>query len=213
MSKAHWLLIDPAKGLADKPVHGIAPKDVLAVLRPIEAKGNYETARRLRSTIGRVLRFAVANGWAERDATADLRGALTAPNVRHRAAIVKLEPLGTLMRAVYSWESGQPTTTAALKLMALLGLRPGEVRAAHWDEIDFEKRTWTVPLGRVKMRRVHATPLPDQAIGSAVRRAYARGQYWDERVAMMQWWADYLDQLWEGAKIIPFEDKRRTKRR
>lgn len=77
---------------------------------------------------------------------------------------MKSEPLGTLMRAVYSWESGQPTAIAALKLMALLALRPGEVRTAHWDEIDFEKRTWTVPLGRMKMRRVHATPLPDQAI-------------------------------------------------
>ena len=49
--------------------------------------------------------------------------------------------------------------------------------------------------------------------GSAVRRAYARGQYWDERVAMMQWWADYLDQLREGAKIIPLHDGRKAKRR
>jgi integrase len=28
-----------------------------------------------------------------------------------------------------------------------------------------------------------------------VRRAYNRAQYWDERVQMMQWWADYLDRL------------------
>lgn len=28
-----------------------------------------------------------------------------------------------------------------------------------------------------------------------VRRAYARGEYWDERVAMMQWWADFLEGL------------------
>jgi integrase len=27
------------------------------------------------------------------------------------------------------------------------------------------------------------------------RRAYARSKYWDERVAMMQWWADYLEGL------------------
>lgn len=31
--------------------------------------------------------------------------------------------------------------------------------------------------------------------GNDVRRAYARGEYWDERVAMMTWWADYLDIL------------------
>lgn len=30
---------------------------------------------------------------------------------------------------------------------------------------------------------------------NAVRRAYARGQHWDERVKLNQWWADYLDEL------------------
>lgn len=35
-----------------------------------------------------------------------------------------------------------------------------------------------------------------------VRRAYARGEYWDERVEMMQRWSDYLDQLREGGKIL-----------
>ena len=28
-----------------------------------------------------------------------------------------------------------------------------------------------------------------------VRRVYARGEYWDERVRMAQWWADQLDEL------------------
>ena len=32
----------------------------------------------------------------------------------------------------------------------------------------------------------------------AVRRAYSRGEYWDERVQMMQEWSDYLDQLKDG---------------
>lgn len=31
-----------------------------------------------------------------------------------------------------------------------------------------------------------------------VRRAYARGEYWDERVRMMQEWSDYLDKLRAG---------------
>lgn len=35
-----------------------------------------------------------------------------------------------------------------------------------------------------------------------VRRAYARGEYWDERVAMMQRWSDYLDELRDGGKIV-----------
>lgn len=35
------------------------------------------------------------------------------------------------------------------------------------------------------------------AEGNAVRRAYARGEYWDERVQMMQFWSDELDRLRE----------------
>lgn len=42
----------------------------------------------------------------------------------------------------------------------------------------------------------------------AVRGSYARGQHWDERVRMAQWWSDYLDQLKQGAVVLPFETKR-----
>ena len=38
--------------------------------------------------------------------------------------------------------------------------------------------------------------------GSAVRRAYARAEFWDERVKMMHWWADQLDQLKQCGKVI-----------
>lgn len=37
---------------------------------------------------------------------------------------------------------------------------------------------------------------------SAVRRAYARGEYWEERVRMMQHWSDHLDFLRDGAKVV-----------
>src|SRR4029077_5568235 len=40
---------------------------------------------------------------------------------------------------------------------------------------------------------------------NAVRRAYARGDYWDERVKMMQWWADYLDTLRQGGRVLTFK--------
>ena len=42
---------------------------------------------------------------------------------------------------------------------------------------------------------------------NAVRRAYARGEYWDQRVRMMQHWPDHIDFLRDGAKILkgPFK--------
>lgn len=38
----------------------------------------------------------------------------------------------------------------------------------------------------------------------AVRGIYNRGQYWEERVAMHQWWSDYLDALREGDVVEPW---------
>jgi integrase len=42
---------------------------------------------------------------------------------------------------------------------------------------------------------------------NGVRRAYARGLHWDERVKMMAWWADYLDQLRKTGQIVPIKRK------
>lgn len=38
----------------------------------------------------------------------------------------------------------------------------------------------------------------------AVRRAYNRGAYWQQRVEMAQWWADYLDTLRKGGEVLAF---------
>ena len=37
---------------------------------------------------------------------------------------------------------------------------------------------------------------------NAVRRAYARGEFWEERIRMMQHWSDHLDFLRDGAKVM-----------
>jgi integrase len=41
-----------------------------------------------------------------------------------------------------------------------------------------------------------------------VRRAYARGEHWDERVKMMAWWADHLDNLKVVGRVIPINPER-----
>lgn len=40
-----------------------------------------------------------------------------------------------------------------------------------------------------------------------VRAAYHRGVHWQERVAMAQWWSDYLDTLRRGADVVSFPDR------
>jgi len=53
LSKKAWLLDFARTELGIMPITDIRPRDVLAVLRVVESKGNYETAKRLRTTIAR----------------------------------------------------------------------------------------------------------------------------------------------------------------
>ncbi|WP_025476493.1 tyrosine-type recombinase/integrase, partial [Yersinia pestis] len=51
-----------------------------------------------------------------------------------------------------------------MRLLILTGTRPGELRQAEWAEFDFDNALWEIPAVRMKMRRPHMVPLPDQAI-------------------------------------------------
>ncbi len=163
INKRRWLLGLARRDLGPLPIKDIKAPAVLAVLREIEAAGNYETTRRLRAVISQVFRLAVATARAEYDPTPGLKGALTAPKVTHRAAITDRKQFAGLIRAIWSYD-GSKESQAGLKLLALLYPRPGELRLAHWEEFDLDRAVWTIPATRMKMRREHRKPLPKLAI-------------------------------------------------
>lgn len=164
IKKKEWLLEMANAAFGDRPITAITAAEILEPLRDVEAKGNYETAKRLRSTVGQVFRYAIATARAENDPTYGLRGALITPKVSHMAAVTDWKGFGDLVRAIWSYEGGSPSTRAALKLMALLYTRPGELRLALWEEFDLERSVWTIPAARTKMRREHQKPLPPLAV-------------------------------------------------
>src|SRR6185369_2561904 len=130
--------------LGVKPVSEIKPVELLAVLRRIEGRGALETAHRIRTIAGQVLRYAVATGRAERDAAADLRGALPPVQEKHHAAITDTKEVDELLRAIDGFK-GTFHVKCALKLAPMLFVRPGELRHMEWAEIDFEEERWNLP--------------------------------------------------------------------
>jgi len=279
LSKIRWLLGKAYPRIGSRPVAKITPQEALAVLRSIEATGRYESARRMRSVLGRVFRYAIATTRAEMDPSRDLRGALTVPKAKHLAAITTPKGAGELMRAIEGY-TGHAITLFGLRLSAHLFVRPGELRQAEWSEFDFDRSVWNIPEQKMKMRRPHRVPLSTQVIAlfeqlweltgtgrycfpsfrsplrpmsentvnaalralgfsqeemtahgframaatllnetgkfnpdaierqlahmetKAIRRAYTRGEYWDERVRMMQYWSDQLDEMRDGARVL-----------
>lgn len=163
VSKKRWLLGMAKNGFGGKPITEVTPADILTVLRKQEAAGNLETAKRLRAAIGQVCRYSIATARAQTDPTYSLRGAVASPKVVHRAALTEWSTFEKLLKAIWSYQ-GQPETVIALKLMALLYPRPGELRGATWTEFDLTRSVWVIPAERTKMRRDHRKPLPAAAV-------------------------------------------------
>ncbi|MFH1217817.1 MAG: tyrosine-type recombinase/integrase [Pseudomonadota bacterium] len=265
--------------IGDVTIKEINAPLLLVMLRRLEERGTLETARRVNQICGQVFRYAIATGRAERNPSADLRGALTPPKTKNMASLTNPKDVAGLLRAIDGY-NGSFVTQCALKLAPLLFVRPGELRHIEWSEIDFEKKEWRIPAEKMKMRTQHLVPLSRQTITllegikpltgdgkyvfpserskgrpmsdntvlAALRRmgftkdemtghgframastilheqgwpsavierqlahqernrvkaAYNHAEHLTERKKMMQVWADYLDDLKSGAKIIP----------
>lgn len=267
--------------LGTRPIGDIKAPELLTVLRRIEAR-SLETAFRVKTACGQVFRYAVAEGRAERDPVADLRGALPPVKNKNFAAPTDPREVAPLLRAIDGFQ-GSFVVKCAMQLAPLLFVRPGELRHAEWAEIDLEAAEWNIPAAKMKMGVPHLVPLPRQAVeilgslhpltghgkyvfpcsrssqrcmsensvnaglrrlgfekseitGHGFRamartildevlqvrpeliehqlahqvrdplgRAYNRTTHLDERRKMMQTWADYLDGLKSGAKVLPLK--------
>lgn len=264
--------------LGGRAIAEIKAPEVLAVLRRVEARGALDTSHRVHQNCGQVFRYAVATGRAERDVSADLRGALPPARHTHFASVTEPDDVAGLLRALDGFQ-GTFVVQCALRLAPLLFVRPGELRTAEWSQFDLDKAQWRytvsktktehlVPLARQAveiLRDLYALtgqrkyvfpgrdvskPMSGAAINAALRRmgfdtkteitghgframartilherlrfpseviehqlahkvpdalgtAYNRTKFIDDRVVMMQKWADYLEQLKAGAEIVP----------
>lgn len=156
--------------IGDTALSDLSSRAILdKVLRPMEDRGAIDLAHRVRGTLSQILRYGVASGLCDRDFTADLRGALKPIPRKHHAALdqdgtTDSIKVGELLRAIDDFD-GSTIVKCALKLHPLVATRPGELRHAEWPEIDFDTATWSIPAGRMKMKKPHVVPLSPQALG------------------------------------------------
>jgi integrase len=158
---------DVFPAIGNRPIADIEAPEILDALRKVEKRGAIESARRLRQMIGLVFRFAIAEGHAKRDPSADLRGALQEVQTHHHKAM----PCGDLpvfLRTVQAYD-GEPRTRLALRLIVLTFVRTTELRAGRWEEIDdLEGKApiWRIPAARMKRKRDHLVPLSRQSVAT-----------------------------------------------
>ncbi|GKS77351.1 integrase arm-type DNA-binding domain-containing protein [Acidovorax sp. SUPP950] len=152
----------------------IAPTEVVRCLHRIKERGNLETAQRVREAVQHVFQYAVDVGTLEpgKNFVSSRTGGLPPPRARHYAAITDPQKLGQLLRDMRAY-NGNVITRAALQLSPLLFQRPGQLRLAHWEDVDLNQALWRCPPEKMKLREwkkrdmrtpAHLVPLPTQAV-------------------------------------------------
>ena len=160
-----WLSRDVIPELGALPVSEIKTTDVLRLLRKMEARGVFDSVLRVKQIVSRIMKFAVREGLVERDPTYELQGPDTFKSkpTKHHAAITDPKAFGGLLRAIAGYE-GHFVIKTALQLSPLVFVRPGELRAMEWIEVDLENAIWSIPGHRMKMSSDHIVPLSTQTV-------------------------------------------------
>jgi len=159
--------------IGDLLVADVTKSHILQILQPLWSIKT-ATAKGLRARIATVLDYAAAQNYRPREGNpaaweGNLAFDLAKPSrvrpKRHHPAL-NYEAIGAFMVKL-----GQDPGTAAraLEFTILTVARSSEVRFAHWSEIDLERRLWTAPAERMKMRGDpergdHIVPLSEAAI-------------------------------------------------
>jgi integrase len=292
------LINDVFPYLGATPINTITAIVLLETIRRIESRGAIESAHRTNQACEGVFAYAIGTGRCENNPATAIRSVLKpAPPQKNFARLKDIGDISALLNGIEEYK-GSVIVRAALRLLPLTFVRPGELAKLEWTDIDFDKALWTVPAHVKKQRAVlknnpdsvHLVPLSRQAIAilrdihqltgsgryvftglrtapdsqyerhmameallGALRRmgyskeemtahgfrgiastrirevgkgkfredvietqlahtvkgktqgAYDHAEYLEERIVLMQWWSDYLDEIKSGAQVIPFK--------
>lgn len=148
--------------IGNTPIHELTARRFVMLLEPIKARGNLETLKRVLQRINEIMDYAANSGLIETNTAANVRKAFPTPIKQHMPTI-RPEQLPDLMYAL-SIASIERQTRLLIEWQLLTVTRPVEAAEAKWNEIDLTAHTWTIPAGRMKMRRDHTIPLCPQAL-------------------------------------------------
>ncbi|GHU17778.1 integrase [Betaproteobacteria bacterium] len=147
--------------IGDIPIVNVKATQILGVLRRLEARGLTDSVRKTKSCISQVMCYAIATERIEYDPCPSLNKALKKIESGHMAALIDPASVGEFLHAAEGY-TGSHVVRAALMLMPLVFVRPGELRSARWKDINLEKGEWRYFVTKTKTD--HLVPLARQAV-------------------------------------------------
>lgn len=154
------------------PIAELCAAEIRPLLDRLVKRDTLDMAHRLRQQISAVFRYAGRDDRVSRDPAGNLAGTLPEHTKRNYSTLTDPNDVAELLRSIEGFK-GQFSTACALRLAPLLFVRPGELRAAEWVEVDLGTAQWRIPAARRKLKKKlkqdpntppHIVPLAKQAV-------------------------------------------------
>lgn len=151
------------KAFGTVQVDRITREEVLRLLKPLATR-KPEQFRKLKQRLRVVFGWCQANGFVQTNVVDEIQAALPrVPTVRQHFRAMPYQDVPKALKTIEgsgaSWSSKW-----CLRFLILTASRSIEARGVRWDEIDWSKKIWTVPMERMKMKEPHQVPLSTEAL-------------------------------------------------
>jgi integrase len=150
----------------DEVARQVFRAEFLGWLKKYEKTGKLETVGRLRSTAEQIFDYGDAAGTGINPAR-NLSKQLIKKKVTPRPALVEPAAAGKLFKTIampFPRARFGDVVGLAVRFLAYVATRPGEVLEVEWSEVDFDLARWTIPARKMKMDHELIVPLARQSL-------------------------------------------------
>jgi len=144
-----YLRKDLLPGLGDLLLASITQKEILAVLRGIEARGALSITEKCRSWLNEIFRHAIAEGHIKVNPVNDVDIVLLPCRPPQHNPFLRMDELPELLARLKDYQ-GDRRIQLGVKLLLLTAVRPGELRYSEPQHFDLEAGLWKIPPEHVK---------------------------------------------------------------
>lgn len=150
--------------VGNEPVSHVTTETFIRLIKKIVARGSYDVAKRTLKVCQEIFRYATVYGYISQNPIENIKPKDIIPrrDVQNQKR-VDVSEFPQLVKDINNY-SGNRLHQLALKLMMHVFVRHDELRFAEWREFDFDKKLWTIPAEKMKMKSAHIVPLTEQSI-------------------------------------------------
>ncbi|AWM80499.1 integrase [Gammaproteobacteria bacterium ESL0073] len=137
--------------------------ELVSLIKKIESRNVSEPVKKTRIWLNQIFRFAIAKGIIESNPATDLDIVTKAAPKQKPMPHVNFSELKELLKSVKLTNS-PILAKSGVYLLALTGLRTGELRLCKWEYVDFDQKIITIPEHITKTKHLHVIPLSEQCV-------------------------------------------------